>query len=156
MSYRFLAIKPVNNSSLFIVQPFWQNNMVKIILFIFLHQYFASFTQLPTSWIPSQRVMKEIPRKRPKVPPNSATWGAGFRKECNTGKILPGQIHILWTILVRNNASVKKERKKKYYHGHLSILWTIVHIMDKCPQYGLAYMEKSFVVMISVPKSELC
>ena len=36
------------------------------------------------------------------------------------------------------------------YHGHLSILWTIVHIMDKCPHYGLAYLEKSFEVMISV------
>ena len=32
--------------------------------------------------------------------------GTGFRKVCKTGKILPGQIQILWTILVRNNASV--------------------------------------------------
>ena len=27
-----------------------------------------------------------------------------FRKVCKTGKILPGQIQISWTILVRNNA----------------------------------------------------
>ena len=34
------------------------------------------------------------------------SWEAGFRKVCKTGKILPGQIQILWTILVRNNALV--------------------------------------------------
>ena len=33
-------------------------------------------------------------------------WPPGSEKVCKTGKNLPGQIQISWTILVRNNASV--------------------------------------------------
>ena len=77
------------------------------------------------------------------LPPPPPPPQPGFRKVCKTGKILPGQIKILWTILVRNNASVE------IFQNVLP--WTFVHTVDNCPYHG-----QMFTVWTSLLGKKLC